>query len=103
LSKTTPTAYDFLLFWDGGEDHEYKQATSRSHGDTHFLGVAVGIYSMLCAGQERDADRLEDLLSWISPSFNLLGAGMECLSEPTASEHVGTTCNSLKATGRDML
>jgi hypothetical protein len=103
LRKATATAYDCLLFWDGGEEYEDKQATSRSHGDAHLLGVAAGIYSMRCAGQGRDADRLEDLLCWISPSFNLLGAGMACLSEPTASEHVGTPCTSLKATDQALL
>jgi hypothetical protein len=101
LRKATATAYDCLLFWDGGEEYEDKQATSRSHGDAHLLGVAAGIYSMRCAGQERDADHLEDLLSWISPSFNLLGAGMACLSEPTASEQPLNT--SLKATDQALL
>lgn len=55
LKRANATAYDRLLFWDGGDDYEEGNTDSRSDGNTHLLGVAAGVYSMRCAGREGNA------------------------------------------------
>jgi len=53
MRRGTATAFDGLLFWDGGDGY----AGGSDEGDAH-LHVAENVYSMRCGGREGDADRL---------------------------------------------
>jgi hypothetical protein len=69
LRRATATAYERLLFWDGGEERPEEGRRDADVGDAHVLDVAAGVYAMRCSGRQQDADRLEQLLRWLSPSF----------------------------------
>ena len=76
LRRATATAYDRLLFWDGGEEWpEHGRGDDTKLEDSPVLGVAAGVYAMRCRGQQQDADRVEQLLRWLSPSFGDQSAG----------------------------
>ena len=66
LRRATATAYERLLFWDGGPKEGRRD---EEVGDAHVLDVAAGVYEMRCSGRQQDANRLEQLLRWLSPSF----------------------------------
>jgi hypothetical protein len=69
LRRATTTAYERLLFWDGGEEMPEEGRRDADVGGAHVLDVAAGVYAMRCSGRQQDADRLEQLLMWLSPSF----------------------------------
>jgi len=54
MRRGTATAFDRLLFWDGGDGY----AGGSDEGDAHLLHVAENVYSMRRSGREGDADRL---------------------------------------------
>jgi hypothetical protein len=66
LRRATATAYDGLLFWDGGAHLAGDDAGSQDH----LLGVAAGVYSMRSRGLDMQATRLEELLARLSSSFS---------------------------------
>jgi len=74
LRRATATAYERLLFWDGGEERPEEGRRDADVGDAHVLDVAAGVYAMRCSGRQQDADRLEQLLRWLSPSFGDKGS-----------------------------
>ena len=83
IRRATATAYDCLLFWDGGDFYEKGAGDEVGCGD-QLLGVSAGLYSMRRRGLDEQATRLEELLAQLSSSYTAHDGKATALGGPAS-------------------